>query len=345
MTASPGAGASALAPAPDIAPARPSDPRLAAYRAWLVTEKRLSRLTVDAYTRELSFFDEWSAAGGICAAKAQAGDVLRYLVARQQGRAANGLADGVAGDVTGVADDGSAPDTLEAEVLSRKTMARIISSLHSFFSFLVSTGVREDNPAEAIATPKVESRLPEVLTRSEVDAFLASIETGTPNGMRDRALFELIYSCGLRISEAGGLTLSRLHKEERLVRVAGKGRKERLVPYGAEAARWLEAYLADGRPRLLGVKRSDAVFLNRFGRPISRKGIWKRFTEIRIRSGLEAKVHTLRHSFATHLLEGGADLRSVQELLGHSDIATTQIYTHVDSGELRRAFDAYSPRR
>jgi len=127
--------------------------------------------------------------------------------------------------------------------------------------------------------------------------------------------------------------------------VTGKGRKERLVPYGAEASRWLEAYLSVARPRLLGSKRADAVFLNRFGRPISRKGIWMRFTEARTLSGVEARVHTLRHSFATHLLEGGADLRSVQELLGHTDIATTQIYTHVDSGELKRAFARYSSRR
>jgi integrase/recombinase XerD len=305
------------------------------YLGWLVSEKRLSKLTVDAYLREASFFGAWIASRGWLPESIGNQGLLQYLVARQSGMLASGAADKA----------GEEAETGSPGILSRRTMARVISSLHSLFAFLVASGARKDNPAEAVAVPKLESRLPDVLSREEVDGFLAAIDTGTPNGLRDRALFELIYSCGLRISEASSLTLSRLYRDERLVRVTGKGRKERLVPYGADAARWLEAYLAEARPRLLGAKRSDAVFLNRFGRPISRKGIWMRFTETRSLSGVDARVHTLRHSFATHLLEGGADLRSVQELLGHSDIATTQIYTHVDSSELRRAYDRYSPRR
>ncbi len=308
----------------------------AGYSGWLVAEKRLSRLTVDAYLREAGFFSAWLGDRGLSPEAVDKRGLLDYLVARQAGQAgprpepeAEGLEGG--GDA--------------ARALTRRTMARVISSLHSLFAYLVASGARADNPAGSVAIPKLESRLPEVLSRREVDVLLAGIDTGSPNGLRDRALFELIYSCGLRISEAASLSLSRLYRDERLVRVTGKGRKERLVPYGAEAATWLEAYLERARPVLLGSKRSDAVFLNRFGRPISRKGIWMRFTETRQRSGLEARVHTLRHSFATHLLEGGADLRSVQELLGHSDIATTQIYTHVDSGELRRSYQRYSPRR
>jgi integrase/recombinase XerD len=298
------------------------DRSLPGYRAWLVSEKRLSRLTVDVYLREASFFLSWLEKSGGEAPRVQPRDLLEFLVARQCGQAG--------GD--------------DRDALARRTMARVISSLHSLFHFLVVSGRRKDNPAQGLETPKLEARLPEVLSREEVDSFLAAIELDTPNGLRDRAMFELIYSCGLRISEACLLQLSCLYRKERLVRVTGKGRKERLVPYGEQASVWIDRYLDESRPKLLGMRLSDTVFLNRFGKPISRKGIWKRFTEIRDKSGVEAHVHTLRHSFATHLLEGGADLRSVQELLGHSDIATTQIYTHVDSGELKRAYGEYSPR-
>jgi integrase/recombinase XerD len=306
--------------------------RLPGYRSWLVSEKRLSKLTVDVYLREASFFLDWFERDGRDARLARSHELLEYLVARQSGKA---------GRTEGEADRANGPNE---GVLARRTMARVISSLHSLFFYLVLSGTRKDNPAESIATPKLEARLPDVLSRDEVDAVLGAIEVDTPNGMRDRALFELIYSCGLRISEACHLSMSNLYREERIVMVTGKGRKERLVPFGAQAAQWLDRYLDEARPKLLGNKLSNWVFLNRFGKPISRKGIWKRFTEIREKSGLDARVHTLRHSFATHLLEGGADLRSVQELLGHSDIATTQIYTHVDSGELKRAYGKFSPR-
>ncbi len=298
----------------------PVDAKVPGYHSWLVSEKRLSRLTVEVYLREMSFFLIWLESAGKSALIAQPRDLLEYLVARQSGRMAGN------------------------ESLARRTMARVISSLHSLFAYLVLSGKRVDNPAQGLSSPKLESRLPDVLSRGEVDEFLALIEIDTPNGLRDRALFELIYSCGLRISEACQLKLSCLYRKERLLRVTGKGRKERLIPYGEQAALWIDRYLDQARDKLRGMKLSDSVFLNRFGRPISRKGIWKRFTEIRARSGLDAHVHTLRHSFATHLLEGGADLRSVQELLGHSDIATTQIYTHVDSAELKRAYKEFGPR-
>jgi integrase/recombinase XerD len=304
------------------------DQRLPGYRSWLVSEKRLSKLTVEVYLREASFFLDWFERSGRDARLAESRELLEYLVARQSGRA-------------GGSEEGEREG---AEALARRTMARVISSLHSLFHYLVLSDFRPDNPAQTIASPKLEARLPDVLTRDEVDVFLATIEVDTPNGLRDRALFELIYSCGLRISEACQLSMSNIYLGERLVLVIGKGRKERLVPFGAQAALWLDRYLGEARPKLMGAKLSNWVFLNRFGKPISRKGIWKRFTQTREKSGLDAHVHTLRHSFATHLLEGGADLRSVQELLGHSDIATTQIYTHVDSGELKKAYARYSPR-
>jgi integrase/recombinase XerD len=205
-------------------------------------------------------------------------------------------------------------------------------------------GLRAVDPSLLIRTPKQERNLPDVLQPREVDHFLESIDLSTPNGLRDRALFELIYSCGLRISEAAGLTFDRLYMEERLLRVVGKRKKERIVPFGSEAHHWIAKYLAEGRPKLEKRRRSDLVFLNQEGEGISRKGIWKRFSGIRQVSGVSAKVHTFRHSFATHLLAGGADLRTVQELLGHSDIATTQIYTHIDEEALQGYHREFFPR-
>ena len=164
-------------------------------------------------------------------------------------------------------------------------------------------GLRQDDPSQLIETPKQERVLPAVLAPEEVDRFLATIDPSTPRGLRDRALFELIYSCGLRISEAADLSFDRLYLSERVIRVIGKGRKERLVPFGEEAALWLERYIEEGRPALVK-GRTDRVFLNQAGKGISRKGIWKRFDGLRSASGVAAKVHTFRHSFATHLLAG-----------------------------------------
>jgi integrase/recombinase XerD len=223
-------------------------------------------------------------------------------------------------------------------------MARVVSSVHAFCKFMRLEGIRPDDPSELIETPKQERSLPSVLAPEEVDRFLASIDPGTPRGLRDRALFELIYSCGLRISEAACLTFDQLYLRERVIRVVGKRRKERLVPFGEEAALWLSRYLEEGRPALEKA-RTDRVFLNQTGRGISRKGIWKRFDGLRDASGVDAKVHTFRHSFATHLLAGGADLRTVQELLGHSDISTTQIYTHIEPESLQDYHRDYFPRK
>ena len=224
-------------------------------------------------------------------------------------------------------------------------MARVISSVHSFFKFLRLEGIREDDPSELIETPKQERKLPDVLAPEEVDRFLGSIDESTPNGLRDRALFELIYSCGLRVTEAATLSFDCLFLEEKVVRVLGKRRKERIIPFGDEAAVVLKRYLSEARPLLAKESRSDRIFLNRAGKGISRKGIWKRFDLIRQTAGVEAKVHTFRHSFATHLLAGGADLRTVQELLGHTDISTTQIYTHIEPEALAEYHGDYFPRK
>ena len=182
-----------------------------------------------------------------------------------------------------------------------------------------------------------------MLSVEQVDSILDAIDTTEPLGVRDRALFELIYSCGLRISEAATLQVSNLHLKERLLIVRGKGDKERMVPFGLSAKERLEQYLMEVRPALVGSKIVSEVFVNYKGEPMSRKGIWKNFKALEVKAGVHAKVHTLRHSFATHLLAGGMDLRSVQELLGHSDLATTTIYTHVDDKQLREGHKEFFP--
>ena len=226
---------------------------------------------------------------------------------------------------------------------SELTIAKDISALRAFGSFLKNKGLWPVNYALELDKPKADRSLPKVLSVEQIDALLSAIDTSKPLGIRDRALYELIYSSGLRISEASSLLLSNLHLEEQLLIVNGKGSKERMVPFGDVAKFWLEKYISEARPLLVKNKNVGEVFVNCRGDVLSRKGIWKNFQELEAKSGVRAKVHTLRHSFATHLLAGGADLRSVQELLGHSDLATTQIYTHIDDGQLRDYHKGYFP--
>lgn len=223
------------------------------------------------------------------------------------------------------------------------TLAKDISALRSLGSFLVRQNIWQENVAAMMDRPKATRALPRVLSVEQVDTLLSVIDTSTPLGIRDDALFELVYSCGLRISEASHLLMQNVHFTEEIILVRGKGDKERIVPFGDVAKKKLLVYINDARPKLVGKKNVAEVFVNYRGQPLSRKGIWKRFQELEALSGVDAKVHTLRHSFATHLLSGGADLRSVQELLGHADLATTQIYTHIDDKELRSYHKKYFP--
>jgi len=290
------------------------DPLLAEFEDYLSAGLRLSRQTVDTYVRDCRLFAAWTARHDLNPLTVGTGDVIDFLIARQT-----------------------------EEGIDQRTIAKIVSALRSFFQYLCLESLRLENPAMLVELPRSSHRIPGVLKVTEVEKILAAIDTGGPLGLRDRALFELIYSCGLRISEAVELTLDRVFLKERLIRVQGKGDKERLVPMGEHARNWLRRYLDEARPQL--ARRPVAsLFLNRRGDGLSRKGMWKRFREIAAAAGVDAKVHTLRHSFATHLLEGGADLRAVQELLGHADISTTQIYTHVDSEELKTYHADYHPR-
>ncbi len=277
-------------------------------------ELQLAGRTVETYAREAAHFARFLAQRSVKAEDVRESDIQNYLVMRRE------------------------------EGVDERTVSRIISSLRQFFIFLIKEGLAEENPTAALEMPRIPQRLPGVLSVEEVELILEQIDPASPLGLRDRCLFELIYSCGLRISEAVALTVERVHVSESMVRITGKGDKERMVPLGEEAQYWMERYLHEARPALYNPKRSgNFLFLNHFGGNLSRKGMWKRFREISEKAGVKAKVHTLRHSFATHLLEGGADLRSVQALLGHSDISTTQIYTHVDREELQRYHRQYHP--
>lgn len=224
---------------------------------------------------------------------------------------------------------------------SELTIAKDISGLRAFGDYLERKGMWSENPAMELDKPKAARNLPKVLSIEQIDSLLDSIDKTSLSGKRDDALFELVYSCGLRISEVCTLKLANLHLEERLILVHGKGDKERLVPFGDRAYEKLLIYLQEVRPELVKERIVAEVFVNYRGEAISRKGVWKRFKELEALSGVEAKVHTLRHSFATHLLQGGADLRSVQELLGHSDLSTTTIYTHVTDKQLEEAHEKY----
>ena len=229
----------------------------------------------------------------------------------------------------------------QSDGCSELTIAKDISGIRALGDYLVRKGMWEENVALSLDKPKAAKHLPKVLSVEQIDALLGSIDTSTPSGKRDDALFELIYSCGLRISEACSLKLANVHLEEKIILVRGKGDKERLVPFGDRALEKILVYLNEVRPALVAGRNVAEFFVNYRGQPISRKGVWKRFQELEALSGVESKVHTLRHSFATHLLAGGADLRSVQELLGHSDLSTTTIYTHVTDRQLEDAHEKF----
>jgi integrase/recombinase XerD len=227
--------------------------------------------------------------------------------------------------------------------IDSRSAAKAVSALRSFFRFLVDEGFRDDNCVDLLESPRRGTRLPAVLEKGEADKLLSLINTKTPLGLRDRALYELVYAAGLRVSEAVSLNVQDIVLSEGIARVMGKGSRERLVIYGRDTASWIKRYLEEARPVLLKQRRSSAVFVSRNGKRLSRKGIWKNYSALAIQAGLSSKLHTLRHTFATELLKGGADLRSVQELLGHADISTTQIYTHVDAALLRENHRRYLP--
>jgi integrase/recombinase XerD len=241
--------------------------------------------------------------------------------------------------------------TLRTQGLSARSVARTVHALRGFFRFAIREGLLEVDPMENLRAPQAFTALPRFLTAAQVDALLAAPDVGTPLGLRDRAILEVLYATGLRASELIGLRAADVEMEVGIVTCFGKGRKERLVPIGAEARRWVSRYLDEVRPALAGQgkgaqARAVELFLGQGGKRLSHMGLWGIVRRHAVTAGVEGTLtpHVLRHSFATHLLERGADLRALQAMLGHADISTTQIYTHVTRERLRKVYDTYHPR-
>jgi integrase/recombinase XerD len=282
----------------------------------LRVEKGLSDNTVQAYRRDICKFGAFMASRELALKDIGRPDVVDFLASLYR----NGL--------------------------DSRSVARHLVTIRHFFRFALLEGYVTDDPAATIESPRFRQSLPEFLSIAEVDQLLDQPDVKAVVGMRDRAMIELMYSCGLRVSELCGLRLADLHAEEGCLRCIGKGNKERLVPVGRQALASVRRYLAASRPKLLGERSSPHLFLNQAGRPMNRIAYWKALGEYGRRAGLRKALtpHMLRHSFATHLLDRGADLRSVQMMLGHSDISTTQIYTHVVEERLKQVYKAHHPR-
>ncbi|MDA1256291.1 MAG: site-specific tyrosine recombinase XerD [Chloroflexi bacterium] len=286
---------------------------------YLAVERGLSSNTLDAYFNDLTA-------------------LVEFLEARAQtGR----WADVNKGDIAAYLDD------LAERGYARSTRARKIAALKSMFRFLREDGIVDENPTESLRSPRPGRSLPKALSVEHVDRLLGSVyKDDTPEGMRDAAMVEVLYASGLRVSELVGLDIRDLDLELGSVRCIGKGSKERVVPLHGQALETVDAYLQTVRPALERPPQSQALFLNRNGRRLSRQGFWLRLKRAARVAGISDDItpHTLRHSFATHMLRGGASLRHVQEMLGHASIATTQIYTHLTSEHVREEYDRAFPR-
>ncbi len=285
------------------------------YLAHLVVERNLSPRSVDSYRRDLEAFEQWMRAEGVDLSALERHHVREYLGMRR--------------------DLG----------LSARSAARALSALRGFFRFLLSEEKIGSDPTANLRSPQLWKTIPHALSAEEVEALLHAPETSTPLGLRDRAMMETLYAAGLRVSELVSLPLARTSLDPAFVRVLGKGSKERLVPLGETAAEWIDRYLEQGRPFLLREKRPE-LFLNHRGGVLTRQGFWKILRKHGLAAGINSPLspHVIRHSFATHLVEHGADLRAVQMMLGHSSLSTTEIYTHVARERLRRLYDEKHPR-
>jgi integrase/recombinase XerD len=291
------------------------------FLAYLELERGLSRNTLQAYRSDLLQYAEFLQRHSLDATAVQHGDIADFL---------SGLAAG---------DDERAP-------VAASTLARKVACLRSFYHHLRSEGTIEHDPTADLHGPRKTQRLPRVLSRDEVACLLRQPSGTDPCSLRDRALLELMYACGLRATEAVSLQVSDIDFEERMLRTRGKGSKERLIPIGRQAAGALRVYCVSGRPALLAGRAPSRLFLNSRGTGLTRQGLYKIIQGHARSAGLEHKMspHTLRHSFATHLLAGGCDLRSLQEMLGHADLATTQVYTHLSSERLKDVYFSAHPR-
>ena len=231
------------------------------------------------------------------------------------------------------------------QISNAKTQARLLSSIHAFYRFLLYHRYIEQDPSELLEMPRIEKHLPEVLSVEEIDAMIAQIDMSKREGHRNRAIIEMLYGSGLRVSELVNLRLSDIYRQEGFMRIIGKGSKQRLVPISPVADQWLQYWLEDRSKLDIKPEYSDIVFLNRYGRQLTRAMIFTIIKTLAKQADIHKNIspHTLRHSFATHLLQNGADLRIIQQLLGHEDITTTEIYTHIEIQDLREAIQKYHP--
>ena len=303
------------------------------FLAYLELERGLSRNTLEAYRSDLLQFGRFLERRGVHVADASHGDLAAFLAELAGSPRARSAQNGENG--------------VEARPpAAAATLGRKVACLRSFYRHLRREGVIEHDPTAELHGPRKTQRLPRVLTRQEVARLLREPTGSEPLALRDRALLELMYACGLRVSETTGLELGDVDLEEGMLCARGKGSKERLVPVGRQAVAALEVYRARGRPALLGARSESKLFLNRRGGGLTRQGLYKIVQGHARRAGLEERMspHTLRHSFATHLLAGGCDLRSLQEMLGHADLATTQVYTHLSAERLKDAYFSAHPR-
>jgi integrase/recombinase XerD len=313
------------------------EPLALEFLAYLELERGLSRNTLQAYRSDLLQFGQFLRWRGVDPLRAQHGDLAAFL---------STLAADVAPEPVGDAGGSQAePHTAsERTAASAATLRRKAACLRSFYRHLRREGAIAHDPTAELRGPRRTQRLPGALTRGEVTKLLGEPRGTEPLALRDRALLEMMYACGLRASEATGMELGDIDLEEGVLRARGKGAKERIVPIGASAIAATRAYLQRGRPALVGVQVQSRLLVNSRGGALTRQGLYKIVQGHARRAGLEQKMspHTLRHTFATHLLAGGCDLRSLQEMLGHADLATTQVYTHLSAERLKDVyFDAH----
>lgn len=293
------------------------------FRTYLRLERGMSLNTYNSYSSDVREFVFWLASEsgpGITLEKTAGENIRQYISSR-------------------IDPDGG-------QVITGRTQARILSSLRSFFGWLQTEGIITENPCDGIDAPKIGRYLPAVLSVDEVNDIMNSVDQSKWGGVRDRAILELLYGCGLRVSEVSDVRISNVYLQEKFVRIVGKGNKERVVPMGDPAAEAVTAYLAV-RPEPAGADSEDILFLNKSGRQLSRISVFNMVKKQAMLAGITKEIspHTFRHSFATHLIEGGADLRVVQEMLGHESILTTEIYTHLDSTTWQNDILKHHPRK
>ncbi|MBR0304544.1 MAG: site-specific tyrosine recombinase XerD [Bacteroidales bacterium] len=290
-------------------------PLIAQFKQYLLLEKSLSSKTVEAYLHDVTLLEDFLEHKALETAKLE--DIQQFL------------------------------RSLVEKGIATRSQARIVSGIKAFYRFLVYDGTLQDDPTALLNAPKIGMHLPDVLSVPEIEAIIAVIDLSTPEGHRNRALVEVMYGCGLRVSEAVSLKLSHLFFDEGFIKVLGKGSKERYVPIGSMARKMITLYVEGSRKKVKVKKgEEDYLFLNRRGRHLSREMVFMLVKKWAAEAGIQKSIspHTFRHSFATHLVEGGADLRAVQQMLGHESITTTEIYTHLDQDYIRSNIAQFHPR-